>query len=279
MNFMPSLTAEIPAQRAVGRLALSFAQAGGVTRVQKFYQEGCLKTRLPRAVVAGRCEAVTLNISGGIAGGDCLETSIALGPGARVGIASQAAERVYRALEAPSRIATAISLGKGTALDYFPQETILFDGFGLRRSLDVDLAEDADFLGVETLIFGRRAMGEVVRAGFLRDRITLRRDNRMLLQDMTRLDGDIATALARKAVAGGTAAVASIIFAAPDAPARLPPLRDTLTASGLIAGATSFENIVFARILAPDGASLRHCVISALRACRDGRVMPRVWQG
>jgi urease accessory protein len=279
MNFMPPLTASIPAQRAVGRLALSFAQADGQTRVQKFYQEGCLKTRLPRAVQAGRCEAVTLNISGGIAGGDSLDTSIALGPGAQVGIATQAAERIYRALDAPSRIATAITLGPGAALDYFPQETILFDGFALRRSLDIDLAEDADFLGVETLVFGRRAMGEIVRTGFLRDRITLRRQNRLLLQDITRLDGDIATTLARKAVAGGAGAVASIIFAAPDAPARLPMLRDDLAASGLIAGASGFETIVFARILAPDSASLRNCVVAALRACRDGRPMPRAWQG
>jgi urease accessory protein len=122
-------------------------------------------------------------------------------------------------------------------------------------------------------------MGEVVRAGFLRDRISLRRDGRLLLRDMTRLDGDIATVLAGKAVAGGGTAMASIILAAPDAPARLPILREALAASGLIAGASTFENIVFARILAPDGASLRHCVIAALRACRDGRPMPRVWQG
>jgi urease accessory protein len=280
MNFMPRESIRtIAAQRAVGRLGLAFAQDGGLTRVQRFYQEGCLKARLPRAAVAGRCEAVTLNISGGGVGGDALHTSITLGAGARVGVASQAAERVYRALDAASAIETSVTLGAGAALDYFPQETILFDGFALRRSLEVELAADADFLGVESLVFGRRAMGEVVRSGFLRDRILLRRDGRLVLQDMTRLDGDIVGTLARKAVAGGAAAMASIIFAAPDAGAHLDVMRDVLNASGLVAGTSCFEGVVFARILAPDGASLRNCVVNALRACRNGREMPRVWQG
>jgi urease accessory protein len=279
MNFMPVVTAMVPAQRAVGRLVLGFVRDGARTRVREFYQEGCLKARLPRAVVAARCEAVTLNISGGVAGGDVLRTSIELGDGAEVCVASQTAERVYRALEAASVVETSVMLGAGAVLDYFPQETILFDGFALRRSLEIELAADADFLGVESLVFGRRAMGEVVRRGVLRDRILLRRGGRLVLQDMTRLDGDIAAILARKAVAGGAAAMASVIFAAPDAAARLDGLRGVLGASGLVAGASCFEGVVLARILAPDGASLRNCVVNVLRACRDGRAMPRVWQG
>jgi predicted transcriptional regulator len=48
--------------------------------------------------------------------------------------------------------------------------------------------------------------------------------------------------------------------------------------SGLTAGASVIEGVVFARLLAP-AASLRNCVVAVLRACRDGRALPRVWQG
>jgi len=275
MNFMPVRAVEQAAQRAVGCLALAFARDGAQTRIEKLYQQGCLKTRLPRPQNPETLEAVTMNIGGGIAGGDFLSTQISLGPDASVSISSQAAERVYRALDAPSRIITRIEAGAGAALAYLPQETILFNGFALDRSLEIDLAPTATYLGVETLIFGRQAMGETIRAGFLRDRIMLRRNKKTLLQDMTRLDGDIAAQLARKAVADGAMAVASLIYAAPDTEEKLPAVRAALASHH--AGASSFDGIIFARILAPSAISLRKCLVAALHAC--GAVLPKVWQG
>jgi urease accessory protein len=278
MNFLAAVEPISRAQRAVGGLDLSFRARGGITRIERFYQEGCLKARLPRPVDEAVCEAVTLNISGGVAGGDALTTTISLGTGARAVVASQAAERVYRALDAPSRIVTSIAVGPGARLDYLPQETILFDGFSLRRGLDIELAEDAEFLGVETIFFGRWAMGEVLRRGDLRDRVTLRRGGKILLQDMNRMHGDIAAKLARTALGNKAGAMAAMICAGPDAPARLAVLRDVLGGAGIAAGATCFEGVVFARLLAPDGARLRDCVTTALTFLRDGRPMPRVWQ-
>jgi urease accessory protein len=228
---------------------------------------------MPRAA---ECEVVTINISGGVAGGDCLGLDLAVGPGARVSLASQAAERVYRALGPPSVISTRLQVGAGARLDYLPQETILFDRFGLERRLEVDLAANATFLGVESLVFGRRLMGETVRGGYLRDRITVTRGGKTVLRDMTRLEGDIAARLTRPAVANGAAAMACIVFAAPDAAARLAGLREVLARGGLTAGASAFDGIMVARILAPDGASLRHCMVPALNWLRDGD-MPKVW--
>ncbi len=275
MNFMPVRAIEAGPQRAVGRLDLSFTHDGARTRVQKFYQDGCLKIRLPRPQNPEILEAVTMNIGGGIAGGDSLSAQISLGPNARVSISSQSAERVYRALAAPSQITTRLTLAPGATLAHLPQETILFDAFSLNRTLEINIAEDATYLGVESLIFGRQAMGETIRAGALNDRITLRRDGKVLFQDITRLQGDIAAQLARKAVADGAMAVASLIYAAPDAQARLPALREVLLDH--IAGASFFEGKNFARLLAPSAISLRKCLVAALHAC--GAVLPKVWQG
>ncbi len=283
MNFMPlRQVKKTSAQRASGRLVLKFMfdQISGTTRVANFFQEGCLKARLPRSQITGVAEAVTLNISGGVAGGDKLATHIALGERAKLCIASQSAEKVYRALDAvPSEIATSIDVGPGALLDYLPQEAIVFNGFALRRRLDIDLAEDAVFLGVESMIFGRQACGESVVAGSLNDVVSLRRAGNLLMQDTTRLDGHIAAILGRKAVADGNIAVANIIYAAEDAPIYLSAVRAVLSGVGCLAGASVVNGVLRARLLAADAASLRQAVMAVLKLCRNNRPLPRVCQG
>ena len=124
--------------------------AGGVHPVDQAVEEIGRVKAVEFAIVNNIAEAITINISGGIASGDSLATDIEIGAGAAVSITSQAAERIYRALDfLPARLQTTITLGAGAMLDYLPQETILFDGFALDRSLDIELAEDADFLGVK----------------------------------------------------------------------------------------------------------------------------------
>ena len=270
----------IRAQRARGNLALTFQLAAGRTRIATFYQEGCLKARLPRPVDPDVCEAVTMNISGGIAGGDALSVAIGLAAHTRACIAGQAAERVYRSLAAePARLRTAIRVGAGATLHYLPQETILFDGFALARSLDIELAANARYIGVESLVFGRQDMGEIVRTGQLRDQTRLWRDGKLVFQDMIRLDGDIHAILARKAVANGAVAVASMIYACENAAARLDEVRVAVQDQGCEAGATMVEDVLLLRLLAPSSARVRAGITAALFVCRDGSTLPRVWQG
>jgi len=274
MNFVPvRLDAITAPQRARGRLDLAFKHDGKGTRLARFYQEGCLKARLPRGP---GMEAVAINISGGIAGGDALDIAVTLAPGAEVSFTTQAAERIYRALDAPARIHTRLTAGAGSSLHYLPQETILFDGFGLDRVLEIEIATEAIFLGVESLVFGRLAMGEVVRGGFLRDRISLRRQGQLLWQDSTRLEGDIATKLDHPGVAAGGRALASIFAVGPGISGQLDALRTAL--AGAHAGASWTGEILLARILAPDAAALRRVVAKALAVLRPGK-LPRVWHG
>jgi urease accessory protein len=260
----------IAAQRAVGRLALAFAAPEGRTRLRQFYQQGCLKARLPRGPGV---EAVALNISGGIAGGDELHTTLKLEAGASLTFTTQAAERVYRALGEPARVATHMCVAQGAMLRYLPQETILFNGFALERRLDIELAPGARCLGVESLVFGRLAMGEQLRAGYLRDVITLRQGGTLLWQDMTRLEGDINTQLDRPGVAACARAVASIF--AVGFSDRLAPLRAVL--AGAQAGASVLGEVLLARILAPDAAALRILVARSIEIIGQSP-LPRVWQ-
>ncbi len=264
-------------QRARGTLRISFKRRDAATVLDGLRQEGCLKARFPRIEHDAWTGAITLNSSGGVAGGDHLDTTISAGPGTQATVASQAAERFYRALPgtAPAQVSTALRVMPGASLEWLPQESILFDRCAVRRRLLVDLAENSWFLGVEQLVFGRTAMGEAVHEADIRDLIQLRRDGRMLLHDAIRFDGAVHALLAHRATAGSARGVATLIHAAPDAETKLDALRQAL--AGHDAGASAWNGMLIARIVAPDGACLRGAVVAGLAVLRAGRPLPRVW--
>ncbi len=275
----PELSSGDPAathQRSRGLLRLAWKRRDDTTVLGTMRQEGCLKIRFPRPGPAEWAGAVLINSAGGVAGGDRLRTEIDAGPDTRATVASQAAERFYRALPGSfAEVANTITVQAGGALEWLPQETILFDGSALRRTLRVALAGDASFLGVESLVFGRAAMGETLRSAHLRDLIEIRRDGRLLLHDRIRLDGSAASLLGRRAVAAGGAAVATLIHVAPHAEARLDALRTAL--APLEAGASAWDGMLVARIVAENGGCLRAALVAGLRVLRDDRPLPRVW--
>jgi urease accessory protein len=109
----------------------------------------------------------------------------------------------------------------------------------------------------------------------LRDLIQIRRGGELLLHDAIRLDGEVDRVLERTAIADGARAVATLVFVAPDAEARLDAVREALTAIDY--GASAWNGMLIARILASDGASSRRSVMAVLSVLRDGRPLPRVW--
>ncbi len=263
-------------QRASGVLRLSVKLRDGATVLDRFRQEGCLKARLPRPERGAWTTGVTLNSSGGIAQGDQLATAIEAGPGARLTVASQAAERCYRSPGgAPARVRASLTIAEGAALEWLPQETILFDACALDRRLDAHLAPEATLIAAETLVFGRALMGETVRTATLRDTIRLHRGGRLLWHDAIRLDGAAQGVLDRAAVAGGGRAVATLLLAAPDAADWLERLRAAL--APFEAGASCLDGLLVARIVARDGACARAAIVAGLAALRHDRPLPRVW--
>jgi urease accessory protein len=259
----------------VGELRIDLRVREGRTVLDRLRQAGCLKARFPRSEDPRWFNIVTLNTSGGIAAGDTLDSIFVIGEGARATVATQAAERFYRALpgSAASRVRTRLAVADGGAVEWLPQESILFDRCAIRRQLQIELAAGAWFLGAETLVFGRAAMGETVTAVSLRDVVAVRRDGRLLLHDAIRLEGEVAATLQRPAIADGAGAVATIVYIAPRAEAMLEPVR----AASPHCGASAWDGMLIVRVLGADAASLRIAVIAALQVLRAGRPLPRVW--
>jgi urease accessory protein len=265
---------KLPSLRTEGSLRLVARAAGGHTRAIEVGESGPLRVRFPRLGAGKRLEAITLNTAGGIAGGDRLAVSVEAAAGAEIVVTSQAAEKVYRAAGAPSRVALTLKAGSRACVDWLPQETILFDQARLARRLDVDLVADARLTVCEAIVFGRAAMGERMQAGSVRDHWRIRRGGKLVFADALRIEGDVEKILARPAVANGAAAIATIVRVASDAAAGLDALRAALD-PGIEAGASAFDGILVARLIARDGFTLRRAIIAAL--CAIGSPPPRAY--
>ena len=266
---------DAPPPRAIGGLRLCVSHARASSQIRTLRQSGSLKALFPRPS-GPALEAVFLNTAGGLTGGDRMQIEVEAEAGAHVILSSQAAERAYRALgQSRAEVTLRLLAGAGARIDWLPQETILYDGSALIRTLQADLAPTARVLLVEPVIFGRAAMGEVVKIGLLRDHWHIRRAGELIFADALRLDGDIAAQLSASGVAGGAGAMASVLYTGPDAAAFLAGLRGLMP---LTAGCSLIrDGVLFARMLARDGFDLRRSLVPVIEYL-GAAPLPKVWR-
>ena len=173
------LEAAFDAQRVSARGELGVLHAGGRTRIDRLYQEGAAKIRMPRTV-GDPLEAVLINTAGGLTGGDRLDWSVTVGE-RRIRDGDDADLREdLRASSGIAKVDCRMLVGAGGRLAWLPQETIVFDNSAFRRTIEIDLAADAEALIVEATVFGRRAMGESVERADFADRWRVRRAGRLV---------------------------------------------------------------------------------------------------
>ena len=261
--------------RAVGELRADFQSVGSRTQAMNVFETGGLRLRCPR--VAQGCEGVLINSGGGIAGGDKCSYDFDVGPKAQVTFTTQSAEKIYRAQSNAAEIDVALRIGAQASVEWLPQETILFGGARLNRRLDMDLEETSSLTMLESVIYGRMAMGETEVTGAFRDRWRIRRGRRLLFAEDMRLDGDMTAALDRTAVGDGARANATFLHVAPDAEARLDEIRASLADAPCEWGASAWNGMALVRILSPSPEKMRAAIVALLQSFR-GRDAPRVWQ-
>lgn len=278
VNVFPSevaAPATLPASiRASGALKLVVAHTDSGSAADDIAESGPLRVRFPR-VREERLEAILINTAGGIVGGDKLEFQIEAREDASLSITSQAAEKIYRSNGLTSRISVSLKAEANSELFWLPQETILFDRARIERAIEADVSSDGSLAICEAIVFGRDAMGEKVARGLLRDRWCIRRDGRLIFADALTLDGDVKSTLNRAAAMNGKIAMATMVCVSREAEKKLDAVRESLSGEGIEAGASAFEGMLVARILAEDSIALRAAVLSALEAA--GTPPPRAY--
>lgn len=135
------------------------------------------------------CHVYVLHPPGGIVGGDHLHLSATVAGGAHALLTTPAATKVYRSSGACAQQWQHLSVAATGALEWLPQETILFDGAHVALRTRVDLDAGARFIGMETLCFGLPARQESFAGGRCRQALELWQDGRPILIERGRFDG------------------------------------------------------------------------------------------
>src|SRR5262245_56837717 len=165
----------------------------------------------PHAGSEGFHEAVLINTAGGVAGGDRLDTDVTALADATITLTSQAAERIYGALDQPARLSTTLTACAAAKLAWCPQETIVFDRARMRRETRVAVSADAELLALEWIVLGRAAHGEAVTGGSVVDSWRVEQDGRLVWADTLRITDDVFPHLRRSALLADVTAVATLV--------------------------------------------------------------------
>ena len=164
-----------------GRSVLTERSHFGPLRIQKpLYPEG-----------DAICHAIIVHPPGGIAGGDTLDINVSLADGARGLITTPGATKWYKAKGgAGAQQNVQIDIAANAALEWLPQEAIVFNAALAANETTIALGDNALYLGWEVLCFGRAASGETFQKGRYRQRMTIGRAGKLLWNERGTLEAE-----------------------------------------------------------------------------------------
>lgn len=131
-----------------GRTVLRHRHEGPLRVLQSLYPEG-------DAV----CHNVLAHPPGGLVGGDTLDVTARVTPGAQALLTTAGAARFYKTLGEPARQCTRLSLEPGARLEWLPLEAIAYDACAAENRLEMELAPGAELIGWDVTAFGLPGSG------------------------------------------------------------------------------------------------------------------------
>jgi len=255
---------DVDLERANGTGRIVLTGEGTGARIADIYQKFPIRLLLPKVDDQPCREVVIVNSSGGVAGGDRLEIEVVALNRAFVSVTTQAAEKIYRALDRPARISTKLKASESAKLAWLPQETIVFNGARIARQTEIDLCSGAEIIALELLILGRIESGEEVLGGYVLDSWRIRLDGRLVWADGFLVADEIFAHLHRKALLSRWKAVGTLIYFGPRLDARLEILREIAASLDCQCAATIVGAVIIVRVAAAAGADLKRGLRSLL---------------
>jgi urease accessory protein len=222
----------------------------------------------------GAATLFLLNPTGGVLGGDRLETRVDLGAGGRVCLSTPSATRVYRSAGLPAVQRMIFRIEEGAALEYVPDHVIPSPGARLIQSVEVDLAPGASAILCDAWAAGRAARGEAWRFDLLDSGTVVRDREGLVFKDRVALSG--ARGWGGLGAAEGMPYAATVACLAPSH-AGLDELVADLASALAVAAPDASAGVtalarggVVARILAPSAPALQRAVEAGWVCCRAG---------
>ncbi|HEY1078268.1 MAG TPA: urease accessory protein UreD [Fontimonas sp.] len=163
-----------------GRSRLRDCEHFGPLRVQKvLYPQGEHAAQL-----------LLLHPPGGIAGGDHLDIQLSVESNAHALLTTPGAGKWYKSGGAIARQDVVLNVAAGGALEWLPQETIVFDDAMAEQTLTLNCSGDARSCGWDIVVLGRQARRERFANGRWSQRIEIHRDGKLLWMERSRIQGD-----------------------------------------------------------------------------------------
>ena len=182
--------------------------------------------KILRAVSAddGRCEIPLLHTAGGLVGGDELTVGLTLNCRSRCLITSVAAQKAYGSVTRSrlhpkgqwSKQTVTAEQAENTDLEWLPQEVVIYANAMFEQNIEIVLAKNASFLGMDIARLGRTAAGEQLNQGRWRSALTIKRQDNNSTHyefiDRTEINQDSLESIHGL---GGEPVVGSMVWAAP----------------------------------------------------------------
>ena len=241
------------------RLDLAFERRAHGTVLAHVRHEGPLTVQRPLHP-EGRdaCHVVVVHPPGGVASGDTLDLDVDVRAGAHAVLTMPGAAKFYRCDEAPSRQRVALRVAAGAFVEWLPPETIVFDGASASATLDLEVARGGGAIAWDVVALGRRARGESFARGRWRQRLAVRRDGALVVDDALDLRGDDRWLRSRVGLAG--ASVVATMVAVGDAldDALLDACRQAVGDAPRIGLTMPAAGLLVARVLADEAEHARN---------------------
>ena len=259
-------------QRATGYLSFQVCQ----NFVSRMYQSGSAKLMLPKTY-SDMMEAVILNTSGGMTDGDIFNIDVKAKECPLV-MTTQTAERVYRSGgKKPAKVKINLSVSNTADLHWLPQETILFNDSKFERTLTVNLSSCSNFLGAETIVLGREAMGENICDCELIDNWRVFLDGNLFHAESLRLSNEVNKIITTPAGCNGARLLSTILYVGHNVDKVADRVANLIKQSSSDCAASSWKNRLVIRLLSAHSASARKDIERLLLTIRQ-QPLPRVWQ-
>lgn len=144
------------------RTVLQHAHDGPLRILKSLYPEG-----------DAICHNVIVHPPGGLVGGDMLDISVRVAPGAHGLISTPGATRFYAADGLPATQRVDINLEAGARLEWLPLETLAYPGCNALNHWRATLAPDAELMAWDVTALGLPTAGQPFDSGRLHQRLEI----------------------------------------------------------------------------------------------------------
>jgi urease accessory protein len=173
------------------QLALSFVRRDARTVLAHRAHRGPLVVQKPLyAEGEAVCQCIVVHPPGGVAGGDRLALDVRVGENACAQLITPGAAKWYRSSSSPAQQRLDFSAARHALLEWLPHESIVFDGAMPRFESNIELFDDAVFIGWDIVCLGRRHSAEQWSRGNLKQSLVLRREGTTLWTERAMFEAD-----------------------------------------------------------------------------------------